>query len=425
LALQLNISLDGRPHKLIELKVDLSGTDTKTQGDAIAGKIQNEVRKLSASDPFTTFECRYVPNTTGGHFELKSPESPSASVSVTNNASSTLLGISSDTANVTKQHGSAPLVPASTPASEGDPILSLKNGSAEPPRPKEDYENGFEKLEKVRDVSIVVLPGKNIKDIEAITAAESHCRDTGSRVLIIDPPNETIPDAGVANNLGLLTSSYTACYYPWIEIPNPFYHPEKNATAPKKLQVPPSAFVAGLWSRIDGTRGVWKAPAGVEATLAGAVGLADDVGDSQQDKLNPLGINCIRKLPNFGSVVWGARTLATNANPEWRYIPVRRTAIMIEQSIYNGIQWAVFEPNDHRLWSALRVNIGSFMDGLFRAGAFQGEKASDAYFVRCGLGDTMTQADIDRGQVIAIVGFAPLKPAEFVIVRIQQKVQQQ
>lgn len=131
-----------------------------------------------------------------------------------------------------------------------------------------------------------------------------------------------------------------------------------------------------------------------------------------------------RGLPSFGAVIWGARTLATNAEPPWRYIPVRRTAIMIEQSIYNGIQWAVFEPNDHRLWSSLRVNVGAFMDNLFRAGAFQGEKASDAYFVRCGLGDTMAQDDIDRGQVIVVVGFAPLKPAEFVIVRIQQKTQQ-
>ena len=123
---------------------------------------------------------------------------------------------------------------------------------------------------------------------------------------------------------------------------------------------------------------MWKAPAGVEAQLVGVAGLEFEVGDGEQDQLNPLGVNCLRKLPSFGAVIWGARTLATNAEPPWRYIPVRRTAIMIEQSIYNGIQWAVFEPNDHRLWSSLRVNVGAFMDGLFRAGAFQGEKASDA-----------------------------------------------
>ena len=180
-----------------------------------------------------------------------------------------------------------------------------------------------------------------------------------------------------------------------------------------------------MWSKIDGRRGVWKAPAGVETGLLGVAGMQYIVEDGEQDVLNPLGVNCVRALPNFGSVIWGSRTLSTKANPEWRYVPVRRTAIMMEQSIYGGIQWAVFEPNNHLLWSALRANIGSFMDGLFRSGAFQGEKASDAYFVRCGLGDTMTQGDIDRGQVIVIVGFAPLKPAEFVIVRIQQKVGKQ
>jgi len=130
-------------------------------------------------------------------------------------------------------------------------------------------------------------------------------------------------------------------------------------------------------------------------------------------------------MPGVGPVIWGSRTLATKAHPEWRYVPVRRTAIMIEQSIYEGIQWAIFEPNKHSLWSSLRANIDSFMNGLFRAGAFQGEKALDACFVRCGLGNTMTQGDIDRGQVIIQVGFAPLKPAEFVIVSIQQRVGQE
>jgi phage tail sheath protein FI len=146
------------------------------------------------------------------------------------------------------------------------------------------------------------------------------------------------------------------------------------------------------------------------------------VDNLEQDQLNPVGVNCIRNLPGYGTVIWGARTLATKADPEWRYVPVRRTAIFIEESIYQNIQWAVFEPNDEPLWSTLRANIGAFMNGLFRAGAFQGQKADDAYFVRCGLGDTMTQGNIDRGQVIVLVGFAPLKPAEFVIVRIQQKV---
>jgi hypothetical protein len=247
-----------------------------------------------------------------------------------------------------------------------------------------------------------------------------------SRMVIIDPPEgvEFKSELDVTK-LNFKPKTYAVVYYPWVKVANPFYNAETNPGAETTLLVSPSGLAAGMWAKTDGKRGVWKAPAGVDTSLLGVAGLQFPVEDGEQGNLNPLGINCLRQMPGFGPVIWGARTLATRADPEWRYVPVRRTAIMIEQSIYNGIQWAVFEPNNHNLWASLRGNIGSFMDGLFRAGAFQGEKASDAYFVRCGLGDTMTQGNIDRGQVIVIVGFAPLKPAEFVIVRIQQKVAQQ
>jgi phage tail sheath protein FI len=306
---------------------------------------------------------------------------------------------------------------------------ALLAGGAAGPASQADYRAAFARLEKVRDISIIVLPGKAMaadgSGNVAVAEALSHCTKVGNRMVIVDPPAGTeLTTAAGVDALQLPTSNYSALYYPWLTIPNPFFNPDSNSTAPRTLTIAPSAFAAAMWSRIDGRRGVWKAPAGVEAQLIGVAGLEFEVGDGDQDQLNPLGVNCMRKLPSFGAVIWGARTLATNADPPWRYIPVRRTAIMIEQSIYNGIQWAVFEPNDHRLWSSLRVNVGAFMDNLFRAGAFQGEKSSDAYFVRCGLGDTMTQGDIDRGQVIVVVGFAPLKPAEFVIVRIQQKTQQ-
>ena len=160
----------------------------------------------------------------------------------------------------------------------------------------------------------------------------------------------------------------------------------------------------------------------MKAGLIGVAGLEYKIEGNEQDQLNILGVNCIRNMPGTGRVIWGARTLATEVDPEWRYVLVQRTAIMIKQSIYEGTQWAVFEPNDSQLWSTLRGNIGGFMNSLFRAGAFQGTKASDAYFVQCGLGTTMTQADINAGQVIIIVGFAALKPAEFTIIRIKQKV---
>ncbi len=283
-----------------------------------------------------------------------------------------------------------------------------------------DYVDAFASLVKIRDISIICLPGKpwNTENTGIIGTAISHADDMENRMVIVDlPENTELTDPASVTKLNLPSSPFSVTYYPWVEVANPF--------GSGTLKIAPSSFAAGMWAKIDGRRGVWKAPAGVETSLLGVAGLADNVDDNLQGQLNPLGINCIRKIPGAGPVIWGTRTLSVKAQPEWLYVPVRRTANMIRESIYNNIQWAVFEPNDHRLWSSLRVNIDAFMNGLWRAGAFQGEKADDAYFVRCNLGDTMEQSDIDLGKVIVEVGFAPLKPAEFVIVRIQQKVAQQ
>jgi len=186
------------------------------------------------------------------------------------------------------------------------------------------------------------------------------------------------------------------------------------------IAVPPSGYVAGVYARIDANRGVWKAPAGTEANLLGLVGVATQINDAQQDRLNPIGANIIRVFPSSGVVIWGARTLATASNPEYRYIPIRRLAIFLERSIYNGIQWAVFEPNDEDLWASLRLNVGAFMMNLFRSGAFQGNVASQAFFVKCDA-ETNPQSEIDAGVVNVVIGFAPLRPAEFVVVKISQK----
>ena len=313
------------------------------------------------------------------------------------------------------------------PALTNNDGVALENGAQTSPTAS-DYASFYETtLRKIREVSIIVLPGQTWaadgSGNSIISETCAHCENMENIVLIIDPPETTeLSNSNEVATMVLPTSSFTVLYYPWVSVSNPVYHPDRNPSVSSTINIAPSAIASGMWAKIDTQRGVWKAPAGVEAQLTGISSLKFQVENLEQDKLNPLGVNCIRKLPNYGSVIWGARTLATKADPEWRYIPVRRTAIYIKESIYNGIQWAVFEPNDHRLWSALRGNISVFMNGLFRVGAFQGEKASDAYFVRCGLGDTMTQGDIDRGQVIVEVGFAPLKPAEFVIVRIQQKV---
>jgi uncharacterized protein len=183
----------------------------------------------------------------------------------------------------------------------------------------------------------------------------------------------------------------------------------------------PSGAVAGLCARTDASRGVWKAPAGTEARLSGVQGLEYGLTDAENGVLNPLGLNCIRTLPIFGTVSWGARTLlgADVRASEWKYVPVRRLALMIEESLYRGTQWAVFEPNDERLWSQIRLNLTSFMHNLYRQGAFQGTSPRDAYLVKCD-SETTTQADINLGIVNVLVGFAPLRPAEFVIISIRQ-----
>jgi phage tail sheath protein FI len=174
-------------------------------------------------------------------------------------------------------------------------------------------------------------------------------------------------------------------------------------------------------ARTDSERGVWKAPAGTETRLAGVRDLTVPLTDQESGLLNPLGINVLRTFPITGTVVWGARTLdgADASASQWKYVPVRRLALMIEESLYRGTKWVVFEPNDERLWGQIRLNVGAFMRTLFRQGAFQGTSAREAYFVKCDK-DTTTQDDINRGVVNILVGFAPLKPAEFVIIQIEQ-----
>lgn len=310
-------------------------------------------------------------------------------------------------------------VVVSYPAAEEAEFLGGDDGGAPGDA---DYTAALATLEDSRDVSIVLLPGKAYDDAGrgAIDAAIAHAEKMKNRMVIVDPPRTTrLVTAKHVKDAGLPTSNFAAIYYPWVKVSNPLFDPDLAANLPPTVEVAPSPFAAGVWARIDGRRGVWKAPAGLEAELRGLQGPAVVVSDGIQDNLNELGINCFR--PIIGPlVIWGARTAASQAKPEDRYIPVRRTALMISESLYRSLQSAVFEPNRHTLWASLRAGVGDFMDQLFRAGAFQGEKASDAYFVRCGLGDTMTQADIDSGIVRVVVGFAPLRPAEFVVVEIKK-----
>jgi phage tail sheath protein FI len=184
---------------------------------------------------------------------------------------------------------------------------------------------------------------------------------------------------------------------------------------------PPCGFVAGIYATTDATRGVWKAPAGIDASLTGISGLKTALTDLENGGLNTQAVNCLREFKVYGDVVWGARTLQGNdqAGSQWKYVPIRRLALYLESSLYDGTQWVVFEPNDETLWGQIRLNIVSFMQGLFLQGAFQGSSPQQAYFVKCDA-DNNPQASIDLGIVNIMIGFAPLYPAEFVVIQIQQ-----
>lgn len=252
-------------------------------------------------------------------------------------------------------------------------------------------------------------------DTAVVTDAAVLCEKRRAMLLVDPRSNWTRKDDAKANVASVgTTSKNAALFFPRLTKPNPLNDNQLEDFVP-------CGAVAGIFARTDTNRGVWKAPAGLDATIAGVVGLSVPLTDGENGELNPLGINCLRMMPATGAVVWGARTLQGNDRlaSEWKYIPIRRTALYIEESLYRGTQWVVFEPNDEPLWAQIRLNVGSFMNSLFRQGAFQGTTPKDAYFVKCDK-ETNPQNDIDRGIVNIVVGFAPLKPAEFVVIKLQQ-----
>jgi uncharacterized protein len=247
--------------------------------------------------------------------------------------------------------------------------------------------------------------------------ALAFCRDRRAFLLVDPPAGETVGTIrSWLGGLGLTADGRNgAVYFPRIRRTDPL---RDDAVR----EFVPSGAVAGVMARTDGARGVWKAPAGTEAGISGARGLALTLTDGENGDANPYGVNCLRTFRTIGTVVWGARTLrgADVLADEYKYVPVRRLALFLEETLHRSTQWAVFEPNDEALWGQLRASIGAFLQDLFRQGAFQGRTPREAYFVRCDA-ETTTQYDIDRGIVNIVVGFAPLKPAEFVVLSIQQK----
>ena len=282
---------------------------------------------------------------------------------------------------------------------------------------------GFHALASVDLFNLMVLPPDT--SVDEVTQrqiwgpASIYC-DGRRAFLLIDPPDSWTDAAGnpavvqntadINNLRATVVKDHAAVFYPKLRIND----------AGLVRTIGPTGAIAGLMARTDASRGVWKAPAGTEADLRGILGFDVRLTDLENGVLNKLAVNCMRAFAS-GFVNWGARTLdgSDDIGSEWKYVPIRRLALFLEESLSRGTQWAVFEPNDEPLWSRIRLNVGVFMDGLFRQGAFQGSSPKEAYFVRCDA-TTTTQADRNLGIVNIQVGFAPLKPAEFVVITIQQ-----
>lgn len=274
---------------------------------------------------------------------------------------------------------------------------------------------GFNLLSIPPDAADGDVPG-------AVYAAAAQLCVAHGATLLVDPPTiwarkwqegrvSDISVADLGTSFSVEQARNAAVYFPRLRIADP-----SDGT---QHIVAPSGAVAGVFASTDATQGVWKVPAGIEATLGSIAGLEVDVDDAGQSMLNPAGINCLRALPGRGTVVWGGRTLrGAVVGDEFRYINVRRLSLFIEESIRQGTEWAALEPNEEPLWRQLRRSVERFLGGLFRRGAFTGATPRDAYFVKCGR-DTMTEAEIREGRVKLLVGIAPMRPAEFVILRVE------
>jgi phage tail sheath protein FI len=283
------------------------------------------------------------------------------------------------------------------------------------------YDTAYQIIDREVDLfNLMILPkdrSHSNSDTRKLWGPASVFCQKRRAVLLMDPPDDwTDSSSATSASVGVntlrigLVKDYSAVFFPRLKLDE----------SGKDVFVGPSGAMAGVMARIDGTRGVWKAPAGTEADLRGITGLEYRFSDGENGVMNPKAVNTIRIFPD-GVVSWGARTMDGDDGfgSEYKYIPIRRLALFIEESLYRGLKWVVFEPNDEPLWAQIRLNVGAFMNGLFRQGAFQGQTPKDAYFVKCD-SSTTTQNDRNLGIVNIVVGFAPLKPAEFVVLTLQQ-----
>ncbi len=291
-------------------------------------------------------------------------------------------------------------------------------GKAADPDDEAKKATGLEALGEIDDIAIVALPESGTYDDEETSAQAvdrliAHAKKERYRIAVLDAPRGSSMNE-IRDFRGRFDSKYAALYHPWIEIFDPTERPAQGAP-PKRIMLPPSGFIAGIYARSDIERGVHKAPA--NEVIRGLTRFETNINKPRQEVLNPEGINALRFFEGRGFRVWGARTISSD--PEWKYVNVRRLFIFIEHSIDKGTQWAVFEPNNRKLWDNIRRTVEDFLLVLWKDGALMGAKPEEAFFVRCDR-TTMTQNDLDNGRLICLIGIAPVKPAEFVIFRIGQ-----
>lgn len=422
---KINIDNDGFQTVTINAPSSLDDAITKITA---AVRALTPLKDSTPDEAFTGFTC--VKETVDGKDRLLMTSGSTASEKSSVLVQGSLVDNAADSLKLGEAHGgfSQGALAVRRPANAsvvqvGDakvtvPVTAVIAGSdGNTSLTEQDYAAAFTRLDKITDFGLLAVPG--IGTTTMMDLGMSYCAGrTLQDVFYIgemgqddDTPGEAI----TFRKLLTQSNSYGALYFPWIKTL------DLTSKSTEPILLPPSGYIAGLYARTDNKRGVWKAPAGTEAALNSTLGLAIELTDVEQGNLNNININCLRRFAGTGIVSWGARTIT--ADPEWNYIPVRRTAMMLRVSIYNGIQWAIFEPNDEELWGQLRLNLNSFMMNLFRRGAFQGASPDEAFFVKCD-NETTTQDDINLGIVNVLVGFAPLKPAEFVVVKISQKAGQ-
>ncbi|WP_235018898.1 phage tail sheath family protein [Tolypothrix sp. NIES-4075] len=436
---KIKISSDQPPSKITNLDIDFinQGEDLPKSVLGVCRLLESKINlAIQKNVPEMTVKC--VPSASGKGIRVHAlfAGSPAIADPVitfaagTPNDADTMLKLSGGTANVAHYIlGVGRTVAKQASATQGSDGTQL-------PQTIDLIGNqlaftGIYSLDKVDLFNILCIPdatranagNPNVNDSNVdfnviFSEALNYCKKRRAFLLIDAPPE--------VNDLAKATDwissalqvkdpqGFGATYFPRLRLPDPLNNFQLRTFAP-------CGVVAGLFARTDSERGVWKAPAGVDASLRGVQAQVYKLTDSENGVLNQLGLNCFRVFPVYGHIAWGSRTLAgaDALASEWKYVPVRRLALFVEESLYRGLKWVVFEPNDEPLWAQIRLNIGAFMNNLFRQGAFQGKSPREAYLVKCDK-ETTTQNDINLGIVNIVVGFAPLKPAEFVIVKIQQ-----